>query len=319
MNGWHPSASLPMLRRRAELLRQIRRFFEERGVFEVDTPLLSAHATVDPHIDSFYADHPFDGSRRYLHTSPEFAMKRLLAAGSGDLFQLCHVFRAGEQGRHHNSEFMLLEWYRVGWSYTELLAEIGALLQSILNPNSPLQLIPYRQLFQQQLGVDPLQCEPAELQRVALDHRPDLAAGLTLDREGWLEWLFSFLLQPQLGHTGAVAVIDYPAHQAALARLKPDDPQVAERFEIFYRGIELGNGFGELTDATEQQQRFEAEQQQRQQRGQTVPPFDRHLIAALHAGLPPCSGVALGFDRLLMAQTGAASIQEVIPFHFEQS
>lgn len=289
---------------------------------EVDTPALSQFATVDPHIDSFVVTAPGGGERRYLHTSPEFAMKRLLAAGSGDIYQLSHVFRVGESGRYHNSEFMLLEWYRTGWHYRQLIDEVGELLQRVgLVALATVDTLDYRQLFMAKLTIDPVAATDQELQQLAeaLSPKIDLTA-LRLSRSGWLDWLFSQHIQPQLGGEGrAVALIRYPASQASLAQLEPNDSAVAQRFEIFYRGVELANGFGELTDAVQQRQRFEAEWRQRRDEAKPLYPIDQHLLAALAQGLPECSGVAVGVDRLLMQLSESDQIDQVLSFGWRRA
>ncbi len=312
LQDWRPSASLETLRQRAGLLRRIRAFFDAREVLEVETPVLSRAATVDPQIDSFVTQ---DG--RWLQTSPEFAMKRLLAAGSGPIWQLARVFRVDESGRHHNAEFTLLEWYRLGWDHQQLIDECDALLQALGATSAACTRVRYRDAFLQHAGVDPW-CAPLTSLRAAL---PASARELALpagdegqQRDFLLDLLMSHIVGPQLGRDVPLVLYDFPASQAALARIRADDPPVAERFEIFWRGIELANGFHELTDAGEQRRRFEADQARRAADGRAVPPYDEALIAALEHGLPNCAGVAIGIDRLLMLLLQRPTIGEVLAF-----
>lgn len=306
--GWAPSAPIVALKARADLYRSLRAFFDARGVMEVETPILSAHATVDRHIDSFAAaPHPSPLTPHgFLHTSPEFAMKRLLCAGSGPIWQIAKVFRAEESGRYHNPEFSLLEWYRPGYDHHRLMDEVAALLQA-LGVVGPFARLTYAEAFQRHAGFDP--------ETVALDHLRTLPEAEALDdgadRDTLLDLWMSFRVGPQLGRERPCFLHDFPASQAALSRVVAGK---AQRFELFWEGLELANGFHELADAAEQQRRFEADQARRQAEGRPVPPYDRHLIAALHAGLPDCAGVALGLDRLLMRLTGAASLAEVMAF-----
>lgn len=311
---WRPSASVETLRARAALLRTIREFFHVRGVLEVDTPAASRHATVDVHIDSLRTA---DG--RWLHTSPEFAMKRLLAAGSGPIYQLCHVFRAGDEGRLHNPEFLMLEWYRPGWDPPRLMDEVGELLAALGAPGGRLARRSYREAWRELAGVDPFADEvPAIAQ--ALSARaaapPDAAR---LDRDGWLDFGMGFVVGPQLGREAPCFIHDFPASQAALARVRPGTPPVAERFELFWRGLELANGFHELGDAAEQRARFEADRARRTASGREAPPSDANLIAALEAGLPSCSGVALGVDRLLMLLLDLPDVAAAMPFAWDRA
>ncbi|MGH8460293.1 MAG: EF-P lysine aminoacylase EpmA [Stenotrophobium sp.] len=287
--AWLPSASLETLKARAELYSSVRAFFSVRGVMEVDTPVLSTHATVDRHIESFEA------AGYWLQTSPEFAMKRLLAAGSGPIWQISHVFRREESGRHHNPEFTLLEWYRPGFDHHRLMDEVEALLRSVGVAAGSFERLSYREAFQRYAGIDPFSASLEQLcAQVCVEN---VSAQQAQDRDFWLDILMSDRVGPRLGQEAPVFLYDFPASQAALARI---NGAVAERFELFWKGLELANGFHELTDAAEQQARFEADQAWRRERGLRVPPYDRHLIAALQSGLPPCAGVALGLDRLLM-------------------
>jgi lysyl-tRNA synthetase class 2 len=302
--SWRPSATLETLKARAELLASVRVFFSARGVMEVDTPILSKHATVDRHIDSFAA------GDRWLHTSPEFAMKRLLAAGSGAIYQLARVFRVDEAGRHHNPEFLMLEWYRPDWDHHRLMGEVEALLAALGGP-SRCERLSYREAFVRKAGFDPF------VEDVAAARRALEAACVTAPQkidgwDGWLDLVMSLLVGPELGFEAPVLLYDFPASQAALARVRNDS--VAERFELFWQGIELANGFHELTDAAEQRKRFESDQAWRRAHGKSVPPYDAHLIEALASGMPDCAGVALGIDRLLMLLQGLPSVAATMPF-----
>ncbi|PPE72965.1 EF-P lysine aminoacylase GenX [Solimonas fluminis] len=314
MTDWTPSADLPTLRARAALLAALRGFFAARGVLEVETPLLSSHATVDRHIDSFRTA---DG--RWLQTSPEFAMKRLLCAGSGPIWQVCRVFRREESGRHHNPEFTMLEWYRPGFDHQALMGEVAelvvALAAALGRPlGDGMERLSYREAFRRHLGLDPFSAGIPQI-RAALAATGHDAGDLGGDdRDIWLDVAMSLAVGPRLGLEAPCFLYDFPASQAALARIRRDDPPVAERFELFWRGTELANGFHELGDAAEQRRRFEAEQAWRREQGREVPPYDRNLVAALAAGLPDCAGVALGLDRLLMLLLGKDSLAEVLAF-----
>ncbi len=313
---WRPSASLETLRKRAALLARTRAFFAQRGVLEVETPLLSRNGNPSPAIDSMSCE-TGDG-RRYLHTSPEFAMKRLLAAGSGPIYQICKVFRQGERGRRHSPEFTLLEWYRPGMDYRGLMDEVDELLQHLLNtPVS--EKLTYAQLFRQHLGLDIHHASQTQLQACATQHGLDARLGPDDDLDCWRDLLLSHLIEPRLGWHAPLFVYDYPASQAALARVRPGPPALAERFELYMQGIEIANGYQELTDPAEQRQRFLDEQRQRQRQGRESPPVDEALLAALSHGLPACSGVALGVDRLLMLWQGIENIDETLSFSWQRA
>lgn len=320
MNGdWHPTATIENLKNRARILQQIRAFFLERSVLEVDTPALSYAAISEPNIESFQLTDSSD--RLYLHTSPELPMKRLLAAGSGSIYQIAKVFRQGEAGRNHNPEFTLLEWYRVGWDYRALMDEIVALVTAIIGTerlSKPPEWLSYGDAFNRYLAIDPLIASADELARCAEGQGIDLHAD-EMARGGWLDLLFAEKIQPHLGRGRISFIYDYPADQASLARLKPENPTLAERFELFVEGVELGNGFGELTDAKEQRARFEHDLKIREKRGAHLPPIDERFLAALEHGLPECSGVAIGLERLVMAVLEADAIDEVIAFPLERS
>ncbi|NLO79872.1 MAG: EF-P lysine aminoacylase GenX [Xanthomonadaceae bacterium] len=319
---WRPAASLENLRRRAEILASVRRFFAERGVLEVETPVLIGSAAADPNLASFSVPYSGPGApasgRLWLQTSPEFAMKRLLAAGSGCIYQICRVFRPDERGRRHNPEFTMLEWYRLGYDHHRLMAEVTELVSVILGPR-PVEVLSYREAFRRFAAIDPFQCATAELKARAAAQSIPLPALADDDRDGWLDLLFSELVSPRLGQGTFSYVCDFPASQAALARLRMDgEVEVAERFELFIDGMEIANGYHELTDPAEQRRRFERERARRQAAGQPESGVDERLLAALAAGLPACAGVALGLDRLVMVAVGASHIDEVMAFPIER-
>ena len=320
---WRPSASIETLRARAELLARIRTFFAARGVLEVDTPALSARGTVDVHIDSLRTA---DG--RWLHTSPEFAMKRLLCAGSGPIYQLCHVFRSGDLGRHHNPEFLMLEWYRPGFDHHRLMDELTELLTVVgVAPAGTVERIAYRDVWREIVGIDPAGADAAALGAAlgrARGHGAPLPdGGRDFDRDAWLDFGMAFVVGPELGHKTPVYVYDFPASQAALARIRAarsaNDAPVAERFELFWKGQELANGFHELGDAAEQRARFEADRARRAQAGREAPPYDVNLIEALGSGLPACAGVAVGIDRLLMLLLGLPELGAAMAFDWPRA
>lgn len=322
---WRPVASLDALKLRADLLARIRNYFSTQGVLEVDTPVLSSAGATDPAIRSFTTTYhgpaPVPGcgsdAKLYLHTSPEFPMKRLLAAGSGSIYQVCKVFRDGESGSSHNPEFTLLEWYRNGFDHFDLMDDVEKLLREVLDgilPVEPVDHWTYRELFLEVTGLDPFMAPVTDMQAVLRKHGLRDPVGLSADdRDAWLDMLMTHVIEPRLGH-GLVFVRDYPASQAALARLHSGQPAVAARFEVYLEGIELANGYHELTDATEQQQRFAKDNARRIAQGAEPVSMDRHLLAAMQSGLPDCAGVALGIDRLLMAAGRAETIDAMIAF-----
>jgi lysyl-tRNA synthetase class 2 len=300
------------------LLSRIRVFFAARQVLEVETPAISQAASSDVNLQSFTLG--TEQGMRYLHTSPEYPMKRLLAAGCGDIYQVSKVFRNGETGRYHNPEFTLLEWYRVGWEASQLMDEVDALLHVLLEGRSEFessQRLSYREAFRRYADLDPFENTTDQLRRRAE------AAGLyitqPLDREQWLDLLMSQLLATAFPRDRFTFIYDYPAEQAALARIRSIEPPVAERFEIFMGGFELGNGYCELTHAGEQRERFTRELHTRSERGLETPPCDDRLLAALGHGMPDCSGVALGLDRVLMLAAGASHIEEVLAFPWQRA
>lgn len=317
--AWRPTATLEVLRLRAELLRQVRDFFAQRNTLEVDTPALIRRAVTDRHIHSARVELPGFAEPLFLHTSPEYAMKRLLAAGSGDIFQIAHVFRGDERSRRHNAEFTLIEWYRCGMDMHALMAEVAALAAGVLGlpVEAPFDQLTYSEAFRRGLGVDPLTATGDELRALAVREHLDPAVASRCDRDELLDWLMATALGPALGSDGLCFIHHYPASQAALARLDADDPRVAMRFELYFKGLELANGFEELADAGQQRARFGDDLRQRRAAGAPEPLMDERLLAALEYGLPPVSGVAVGFDRLLMLRVGAASIDQVLAFPLE--
>ncbi|HEY6455069.1 MAG TPA: EF-P lysine aminoacylase EpmA [Steroidobacteraceae bacterium] len=318
---WRPTATRERLALRATLLARTRAFFAARHVMEVDTPALVNAAVTDTHIHSVSVD--LTGGvrvpgvtppRMFLHTSPEYAMKRLLAAGMGDIYQICHVARGFEQSRVHNTEFTLVEWYRVGFDLGALMEEVEALVRELCTGHAALavtaQRVSYREVFQRHTGLDPLDATIPQLLQV-IAHLGYRAAGA---RDELLDLIMGALIGPRLGHACLTFVYGYPASQAALARLDPADSHTAQRFELYLAGLELANGFHELAAADEQRARFAQDLHERGQRALPIHRMDERLLAALAAGLPDCAGVAVGFDRMLMLAAGAAHIEEVLPF-----
>jgi elongation factor P--(R)-beta-lysine ligase len=314
-DDWRPSATNARLAARAGLLARTRNFFAARGVLEVDTPLIVNAPVSDVHIHSarveLASERCATAPPHFLHTSPEYAMKRLLAAGSGDIFQICHVARGYECGRVHNPEFTLIEWYRVGFSLGDMMDEVQALVDLLLGARAA-ERVSYRELFGRELRLDPFSAPLAELAAAAA--AAGFAATAAASRDELLELLMGTVIGPRLGAAGLSFVHGYPASQAALARLDPHDPRAAERFELYAGGLELANGFHELAAADEQRARFESDNAERRRRGLPGHALDERLLAALASGLPDCAGVALGFDRAVMLATGAEHIDEVLAF-----
>lgn len=322
---WRPQATRAQLALRAQMLAQIRAHFARAGVLEVETPVLAASGSTDPRLASFTtllhrdgnAGTSVAGTPLYLHTSPEFAMKRLLAAGSGSIYQICKVFRNGESGRVHNPEFTLLEWYRVDWSYRDLMDEVAALIGAVLAPTRALaqpEHLSYAQAFADYCGIDPWDASVDRFAAVAREHGIVVANNPDLDRDAYCDLLLTHIIEPRLGRDRVTLLYDYPPSQAALARIRNDARPVAERFEAYLFGMELANGFQELRDETEQRDRFRADNARRIAAGLPAIPLDENLLAALAHGLPACAGVALGVDRLLMAASGASALGEVLAF-----
>ncbi|WP_026025553.1 elongation factor P--(R)-beta-lysine ligase [Aliivibrio logei] len=320
--NWMPSASIEQLQQRADILALIRSFFYERKVMEVDTPAMS-HATVtDVHLHTFQTDFVgpgyADGVHLYFMTSPEFHMKRLLAAGSGAIYQINKAFRNEEAGRFHNPEFTMLEWYRPAFDHHQLMDEMNELLKLVLKCDDA-ERMTYQQAFINVLGVCPLEASMGELRAVAACLGLSDIADVEEDRDTLLQLLFSMGVEEKIGQTVPVCVYDFPASQAALAKINPEDPRVAERFEVYFKGIELANGFHELDNAKEQLARFEDDNTKRKSMGLIEQPIDYHLIAALEAGFPDCAGVALGIDRLIMLAMGEKHIDQVMAFPFDRA
>jgi lysyl-tRNA synthetase class 2 len=318
-SDWRPGSTQQVLLARAQMLACIRGFFAGREVLEVETPLLSSCFGTDPAIEPLQSEFTGPGYAQgrplYLQSSPEFFMKRLLADGSGPIYQVCKAFRNGEAGRLHNPEFSILEWYRPGFDALALMQEVADLVSELLGQQGlPVEHRPYAQLFQEYLGLDVFELQADDLAAFARERNLLGADGLQLDRDGWLNLLMSVLIEPQLGKEGLCFVTDYPATQASLARLNAHDPRTAARFELYYQGVELANGFEELADADEQAERFEHENCQRRSNRQMPMPVDEALLGALHHGMPECSGVALGLDRVLMCALDLDDIDEVLSF-----
>lgn len=319
---WAPSAELKTLQQRAAVLRTIREFFYQRNVMEVETPSLSAASVTDVHLASFNTHFVGPGHAAglplYLQTSPEFAMKRLLAAGSGAIYQLCKAFRNEEAGKHHNPEFTMLEWYRPGFDEFALMDEIDELMQLVLNV-LPAERLTYQQAFEQVLGLDPLTASLEQLQQLAIELGfADIAADET-HRDTLLQLLFCMKVEPTIGQQKPCFVYHFPASQAALASICQHDQRVAGRFELYYQNMELANGFNELTDAQEQAKRFMGDNTYRKENNLPEVPIDSRLIKALEHGLPQCAGVALGIDRLVMLATQKQTIKEVIAFDVDRA
>ncbi|MFN3152405.1 EF-P lysine aminoacylase EpmA [Bremerella sp.] len=322
---WRPTASLENLKRRHEITQAVRSFFLAAGFWEVETPLLSRDTVVDTHLDpvpvalSWDPAKPTEGERYYLQTSPEFAMKRLVAAGADAIFQITKAFRLAEAGSQHNVEFTLVEWYRVGDDLPAGMRLLSDLAAAVLK-RGPAKMISYAQLFQKHLQIDPLTTTGEQLLAVARQHSVSVPESFASeDVESLLELLLSELIQPKLGFDRPVILYHYPASQAALARLDEADPRVACRFELFVDGMELANGYDELLDAEILVERNQTNNAARQALGKPPLKEESQLIEAMRAGLPACSGCAMGLDRLVMAAIGAKSIEEVIPFPTRQA
>jgi elongation factor P--(R)-beta-lysine ligase len=332
-DDFRPTASWENLRRRADLLRRLRAFFWRHGFLEVETPLLSADTVVDRHLDPFQvlvdggpdpvhataaADH--GGPRRFwLQTSPEFGMKRLLAAGAPAIYQITRALRRDECGPLHNPEFTIVEWYRPGDGMAEGMVLLSDLCHTLLQ-RGPAEQLSYAEAFARHVGVDPHAAETAALAAAARQHGLTPPESLAADdRDGWLDLLLVERVQPHLGHGRPVILYDFPASQAALARVRPGPPAVAERFELYVSGVELANGYHELVDPEELRRRIVANNVQRQRDRRAALPEQSRLLAAMAAGLPAATGVALGFDRLAMLAVGAATLREVMAFPFDRA
>jgi lysyl-tRNA synthetase class 2 len=317
-DDWRPSASLAALRARAVLNRNIRDFFFETDTLEVELPILNHAPVADMNIEPIAVPASHVMPYLYLHTSPEYSMKRLLCAGSGDIYALGKVFRAGESGSRHNPEFTMLEWYRLGMDHQVLMQEVADLLDEIFSDSSielidPPLFLTYQQAVIQYAGLDPFTAVDDDIKQLGIE----LAGGdLALNRDGWLDMIMSHKVEKDLPKNQLVFIYNYPASQAALAKLNKDDngQVIAERFEVYLNSLELANGYHELTDSQEQRQRFEKELKG------TDRPIDEKLLRAMAddtAGLPNCAGVAMGIDRILMLHLGVKTIAEVISFSAE--
>jgi lysyl-tRNA synthetase class 2 len=321
---FRPTASWPNLRLRAELLRKTRDFFHGRGFLEVETPLLSADVVVDRHLDPIpvtLADDPRQpevGRRLWLQTSPEFGMKRLLAAGAEAIYQITRAFRNAEIGPLHNPEFTMVEWYRVGDGMREGMELLAELAECLLGRGAA-ERMSYADAFARHVGINPHLASLSDLRAAAERHGIAVPATLANDRDGWLDLLLVERVQPNLGRPRPMIVFDYPASQAALARVRDDAPPVAERFELYADGIELANGYHELLDASVLRSRIAEANARRATDGKTQLPPESRLLAAMEAGLPPCTGVALGFDRLVMVAAGASTLAQVMSFAIDRA
>lgn len=319
--SWQPSAPIANLLKRAAIMSEIRRFFADRGVLEVETPAMSQATVTDIHLvpfqTRFVGPGAAEGKDLYLMTSPEYHMKRLLAAGSGPIYQLCRSFRNEEAGRHHNPEFTMLEWYRPHYDMYRLMNEVDDLLQQVLEC-APAETLSYQQAFLRHLEIDPLSADKAQLREVAVRLGEGELAERIDDRDTLLQLLFMVGVEPHIGKEKPAFVYHFPASQASLAEISTEDHRVAERFEVYYKGIELANGFRELTDSREQRQRFEQDNRKRAARGLPQHPIDTYLLEALAHGMPDCSGVALGVDRIVMLALKAETLSEVIAFSVDR-
>lgn len=326
---WQPSAPITQLIKRAKIIAKIRQFFTDRCIAEVETPILSQYAVTDLHLSSFHtyylkpgermsADSGTLGQKMSLVTSPEYHMKRLLAAGSGPIYQISKCFRNHEEvSRYHNPEFTMLEWYRIQFDMIQIINEVDDLLQDILDCE-PAERLSYQNAFMRYLNLDPLTASREQLVTAIgkLDIGFDTA---DVDNDTLLQCLFAFGIEPHIGQDKPIVVYNFPASQAALAEISTEDHRVARRFEFYYKGVELANGFKELTNAQEQRLRFERNNQQRADHGLEKQSIDVELLAAMEAGLPDCAGVAIGLDRLIMLALGAESLSEVISFTFDRA
>lgn len=323
MSDWQPNASIEMLKARAGFMASIRQFFADRDVLEVETPLLSNGTVTDVHLDAFSCQFPYHHSGEdktlFLQTSPEFAMKRLLCAGSGPIYQICKSFRCEEAGRFHNPEFTMLEWYRPDFDDHQLMDELEQLVQTVLQVNSCLRLS-YQEAFLQHLNLDPLSASFAEVKELVMSVSQDDWLLQENDKDVLLQWLFSMHIESKLGDERTPCfVYDFPATQASLAKLNKLDNRVAHRFELYFNGVELANGFYELQDAAEQEQRFIKDNHQRKALGLPEKPIDKMFLQALEHGLPDCAGVALGLDRLFMLQQNLSHIEQALSFNIDRA
>jgi len=320
--NWQPSAEIDVLKKRAQYLADVRLFFAERDVWEVETPILSQAAPTAPYLDSFTTDYiPLGTETKYTHylqTSPEFAMKRLLAVGSESIYQIAHVFRNGEQGRLHSPEFTMLEWYRTDFTLYQLMDEVNKLLQDVFSFN-PICRMSYRGIFEFFTKLNIFICSDDEIREYAQERITGLPDDLELDRDGWLELIMSYVIEPCIAAFNLpLFIYDFPASQAQLARVITNNEGclVADRFELYIDGVELANGYNELLDADELRQRFEQDNIKRAEQNKAAIPLDENLLAAMQEGMPECSGVAIGLDRLIMLAMKKQSLSEVQSFSF---
>lgn len=320
--GWQPTAPIANLLKRAKIVNEIRHFFADRGVLEVETPTMSQATVTDVHLRAFETRFTGPGAAQgitlYLMTSPEYHMKRLLAAGSGPIYQMGRSYRNEEAGRYHNPEFTMLEWYRPHYDMYRLINEVDDLLQQTLECESA-ESLSYQQAFLRYLDIDPLTAEKEKLREVAAKLDVSNIADTEEDRDTILQLLFMVGVEPHIGLEKPTFIYHFPASQASLAEISSEDHRVAERFEVYYKGVELANGFRELTDAAEQRQRFERDNRKRASMGLPEQPIDENLLAALEHGFPECAGVALGIDRLIMLALGAERISDVIAFPVDRA
>lgn len=319
---WQPSATREVLETRAKILVQIRDFFCSKKILEVETPVLSHSTVTDVHLSTFKTNFkgpdPAIEKTIYLVTSPESHMKRLLASGSGSIYQICKSFRNGEYGRYHNPEFTMLEWYRVGFDHHNLMDEVQELLTIIFDIEAVIR-VTYQQAFHSCVGICPLDASLADLKEVCEKLGFGGVARNENDRDTLLQLLFSMKVEKEIHPKNPVFVYNFPASQAALAKISRDDPRVSERFELYFRGIELANGFHELNDASEQKARFQSDNQKRLELGLKKQPLDEELLNALAGNFPACAGVALGLDRLIMLASTQEKIKNVITFDFSRA
>ena len=326
MDDWQPTASLKMLKTKARLLSKLRAFFDNENILEVQTPILSQAGNTEPTIESFVTQEHENSTHNiqpsFLNTSPEFAMKRLLAAGYGSMYQITPAFRQDEQGKRHNPEFTLLEWYRIDFDHHALMGEVNALIrfvaEDVLNLGRS-EFFSYQDAMIKFAEIDPFNATNKELKQATIKAGIDAVGMDDAVQDTWLDLIMSQVVEKNLPLNCPVFIYDYPASQAALAKIRKGMPDVAERFELYINGMELANGFHELSDAEEQAERFKQQQQQRKKSGQQGIPADYHLIEALKHGLPECAGVAIGLDRLLMVLTGVEHINEVLTFPFDRA
>ncbi len=309
--SWRSVASLDIIKQRAMLLKQIRSFMDCRQILEVETPILSHFAISDPYIQSMQTVNDFENNKTplYLHTSPELCMKRLLATGSGSIYQIARVFRDEESGKRHQTEFSMLEWYRIDYDYYQLMDEMAELLSEI-GLSEPVKMT-YAQAFTQILKIDPHTADLKQLQKLANQYGWENNSN---DQHALLDYIFSEVVIKGMDNQQPLIIYDYPECMAALATIKPGSPAVSERFELFINDMEIANGFNELCDADEQKKRFEADLKVRKDKGLPELPLDINFLAALNSGLPNTAGVAVGIDRLLMVLSGKNDIKEMSAF-----